>query len=122
MSVCLNLYYNIEKEIQYPPEIVKKDGFSYGVDYYSFEVGCGTRTPLATLLIIKEHLKKGGEPELLSKVKFISRSRGIHDPKVMFAVAVAIKEKLDQKGEDFINELGLEPGWFTFKATEWTVN
>ena len=118
MSVCLSLHYSIDKELQSQPE-EKKDSLSYADDQYTFDVGCGlSPSPLAALLILKEHLQKGLEPELLAKVKFISRTTGKHDPKVMHALAVTIKDKLDQKGDDFITEIGFDPDWRTLKTRD----
>jgi hypothetical protein len=118
MSICLSLHYTVDKELQSQPE-ERENSLSYEDDQYTFDIGCGmSLPPLGELLTIKEHLQKGLEPELLAKVKFISRTEGKHDPKIMLALAVAIKDKLDQKGDNFITEIGLEPDWRTVKTRD----
>lgn len=118
MSVCLDLQYELKKEIQDLPVVIESR-LSYDSSFYSFHVGCGmTPSPLTRLLIDERHLNQGLGAERITGVKFIKRSMGKHDAKTMLAIAIAVKDRLEKEGDEFLKTMGLELNFHEDKSRD----
>jgi len=118
MSVCLDFYFPIKKEIQDLP-VEREYRLSYDTDQYNFHLGCGIgSSPLAALLIYEKHLEKGLSPEHIAGVKFIRRQTGKHNTKEMLALAYIIKDRLEKEGDNLLRTMGLELNYGPFKTRD----